>query len=458
MREDLTSQISELFDACKDLTVKGYTVEDKVSEVGEYCRFILTKMLIYLAMVDKKAAKTEVELINSLMGLNVTAADVEGFAGNKTITANEVTQGLQKLGAVFAKAEFEERCGFATDKLVSLINTIGVEMAAADGCADETETAQLSSMTFRLRIFVDSYLKSLKEKSRKKGAEAQSSDKPAVKSDDKQETLEELLKKLNSLIGLTEVKEEINSLSNLIKVRKLRQERGYEQPEMSLHLVFTGNPGTGKTTVARLLSKIYNRLGVIRTDKLVEVDRSGLVSGFVGKTALKTKEVCESALGGVLFIDEAYALTNTESKNDFGAEAVNTLLKFMEDNRSDFVLICAGYTDLMEQFLDSNPGLRSRFNRFIYFRDYTPEELTQIYVSLCRSYKLEPDFDAIEHVRSFFEARIASKPEFFANGRDARNLFERTLSNQADRLSQMENISDEQLVRITLEDVKDIEL
>ncbi len=457
MDERVRGQIDELISKCRQLSSLGYTVEDKNSDPADFMKFTLTKMLIYISMSDKEAHPAEAEFINEALGLNITESDVAKFAGDKTITANEVTDGLQKLCVPFAKAQVDGRLDYDCTRIVSFINTIGISLIAADGNADERQTAILSSLTFRLRIFCDSYVKSLKEKKAKGGSVPKAAadvKKTEEKSSD--ETLEELMDKLNSLIGLENVKSEIHSLSNLIKVRKLREERGFKQPDMSLHLVFTGNPGTGKTTVARLISKIYNRLGVLPTDKLVEVDRSGLVSGYVGKTALKTKEVCESALGGVLFIDEAYALTNTESKNDFGSEAVNTLLKFMEDHRSELVLICAGYTELMEEFLTSNPGLKSRFNRFIHFDDYSAEELTAIFVSLCKGYKLEVDFDALSHVKSFFELRKSEQLEHFANGRDVRNFFERVLSNQADRLSEMEEITDEQLVKITLSDVSGI--
>ena len=199
---------------------------------------------------------------------------------------------------------------------------------------------------------------------------------------DEELSLEILLSDLDRLTGLPEVKAEVKSLINLVRVQQLRRERGFPAPALSLHLVFTGHPGTGKTTVARIISKIYRAVGLLSKGHLVEVDRAGLVAGYIGHTALKVRNVVRSAQGGVLFIDEAYTLTQ-ESKNDFGQEAIDTLLKLMEDYRHDFVVIVAGYPELMEEFLQSNPGLQSRFNKRIFFQNYTVEEMLEILCELC---------------------------------------------------------------------------
>ncbi|MEI3407011.1 MAG: AAA family ATPase [Christensenellales bacterium] len=185
------------------------------------------------------------------------------------------------------------------------------------------------------------------------------------------------MEQLDSLIGLESVKE-VRSLINLIKVRAMRKEHDLKVMDMSFHMVFTGNPGTGKTTVARLVAKIYKKLGFLSKGQLIETDRSGLVAGFVGQTAGKVTDVVNSALGGILFIDEAYALARKGMDNDFGDEAIDTLVKLMEDHRDDLVVIVAGYTDEMHDFLTSNPGLISRFNKYIDFPDYTDDELMAI--------------------------------------------------------------------------------
>lgn len=264
------------------------------------------------------------------------------------------------------------------------------------------------------------------------------------------ETLEDLLNQLDALVGLAGVKLEVKTLINLLKVNKIREERGLKVPVISKHLVFLGNPGTGKTTVARLVAKLYKQLGVITKGQLVEVDRSGLVAGYVGQTALKTKEKIQEAMGGVLFIDEAYTLSKGDS--DFGQEAIDTLLKEMEDHRDDFVVIVAGYSAPMRQFLESNPGLSSRFNKTILFEDYDTDELLAILDLFCFSNDVKLSEETTELVKKHLTKLCEEKSEHFANGREIRNLFERAFSNQANRIAALDTISDEALRELIYED------
>lgn len=266
------------------------------------------------------------------------------------------------------------------------------------------------------------------------------------------ENIEDLKKELHEYIGLDLIKSQVDSLINWIGICKARKEHGLPTPDLSLHMVFSGNPGTGKTMVARLMARIYKSLGVLSKGHLVEVDRSGLVAGFVGQTAIKTGEVIQKALGGVLFIDEAYALTN-HSGTDYGQEAVDTLLKAMEDHRDDLVVIVAGYTDLMNDFIHSNPGLESRFNRFMHFPDYTVEEMTDIFKMRCgkSGYTLSSDG---EEALPVILARESRNAEGFGNARGVRNLFERAIAAQADRLSQgKEALTRESLMQLTRADL-----
>lgn len=254
--------------------------------------------------------------------------------------------------------------------------------------------------------------------------------------------------KLNNLIGLEEIKRDVNSLINLMKMQIRRKNQGFKQIPVSLHLVFSGNPGTGKTTIARILAKIYKDIGVLSKGQLIEVDRSGLVAGYVGQTALKTQEKINEALGGILFVDEAYTLAKNNN-DDYGQEAIDTILKAMEDYRNDFIVIVAGYTELMKKFINSNPGLRSRFNKYINFPDYSAEELVQIFKSMCEEYQYELTEDAEKIMTEKLYYMEANKDENFANARDVRNMFEEVITNQATRLA--ENLSGD-IMKITAED------
>ncbi len=286
---------------------------------------------------------------------------------------------------------------------------------------------------------------------------AKSAGKEAKKKEEQEEkeapeTLESLLAELDGYIGLSEVKEEVKSLINLAKIYSLRKKNDLPVADMSLHLVFSGNPGTGKTMIARFMARVYHTLGILSKGHLVETDRAGLVGGYVGQTALKSAKVLEEATGGVLFIDEAYTLTS-KSENDFGQEAVDTVLKYMEDHRDDIVVIVAGYTEPMRRFITSNPGLESRFNKYVDFADYSADEMLEIFRLNCRKSRYELTEEATEKVREALAAAAADACRF-GNGRGVRNLFEKILSAQANRVAPMENVTRETLVTIEESDVE----
>ncbi len=267
------------------------------------------------------------------------------------------------------------------------------------------------------------------------------------------DNIEDILRELNNLIGLKQLKSEINNLIDFIKIQQKRQEFGMSKVPITLHLVFCGSPGTGKTTVARLIGKIYKELGILKKGHCIETDRSGMVAEYIGHTAPKVDKLIESALDGVLFIDEAYTLKPENADKDFGQEAIDILLKRMEDYRDRIVVIVAGYNQEMSRFIESNPGLQSRFTRYFTFEDYQPNELLTIFQKICNSHHYQLDKAAEKALLTIFTKLFEERNKNFGNGRLVRNLFEKTIEKQATRLTKLSKLNQENIVTIMAEDI-----
>ncbi|WP_313559137.1 AAA family ATPase [Ruminiclostridium cellobioparum] len=265
-------------------------------------------------------------------------------------------------------------------------------------------------------------------------------------------TLQELLNDLDELIGLGNVKEKVYNLIDYQKVQKMRRDKNLQTTKSTLHLAFTGNPGTGKTTVARIVGRIYKQIGLLSKGHFVEVSRTDLIAGYQGQTALKVKKVIEKAKGGVLFIDEAYSITENDHSDSYGRECLTELTKALEDYRDDLVVIVAGYTEPMKKFFDSNPGLKSRFNTFIEFEDYKATELEEILITMCRNNDYVLSEELRINIRYFLEKQVSNKNENFANGRMVRNIYDDLVMNHARRVVDIDDVSREDLSLITDKD------
>ncbi|MBO4697406.1 MAG: AAA family ATPase [Lachnospiraceae bacterium] len=466
MSDSSEKSLKELIAICDEIcaTISRYNV-GAVLCLGTTLKTLLHQELaqfaIYLEDTDGVITAEEQSLIHDYLNLTFTVSEMRTIRAQLNDPHSSFGTTRPKALKYFILADAGKKIPHDPYKsqnaqiLVDTYKAFGQLILSVQETMDEKQVARMSQYTQMLDNFLKEYGVFYTNQFKLIRPKQKTSKKP-VADIKNAESVEKILEELNSLVGLESVKSDIASLVDLIRVQKMREEKGMKSADISKHMVFFGNPGTGKTTVARMLSKIYRGLGVLSGGQLVEVDRGGLVCGYVGQTAIKTQEVIDKSIDGVLFIDEAYTLNVGKSENDFGQEAVDTLLKAMEDNRDRLVVIVAGYTGPMEQFIDSNPGLKSRFNKYIRFDDYTAEELIQILEGMCKAkdYTLSPE--ARDVAVKYFEGRIESKAEDFANAREARNFLEKAITNHATRVVKLKDPDDTVLSTLVADDLVNI--
>ncbi|MBQ9304306.1 AAA family ATPase [Butyrivibrio sp.] len=480
-------RVIQIVDGLKELAELAATKDKKASEA--MTKQEITQFLMYLSAADGTIDSDETHFVNVYMEKEYSPDEMREVIENENIYSmafeSRAPKTLKRLVRLDnAKYEKEDELEESSaEKYICLYEALGMEFLNYSHTPCQQETDDLSTYIKNMRSFYranytgpesatknahfDHEIENVKAKAKK--------DNGKNRQDDEEETLEDLLEQLNGLIGLESAKAAIAQLIHLNTVRQARDSYGLSQLPISQHMVFYGNPGTGKTTVARLIAKIYHHLGLLSKGHLVEVDRSGLVAGYVGQTALKVKEVVQQAKGGVLFIDEAYALTYRRHEQDFGWEAVDTLIKLMEDERDDLVVIVAGYSEPMEQFIDSNPGLESRFNKYICFEDFDGDQLFAIFKKMLDEAGYEATEEALEAAQEYFD-EVAQKSKVedssfgfgttlkkkggkfgkkaaFSNARLVRNYIETAVLNQADRLYAEDSYEEEVLSVLTAEDI-----